>query len=503
MSHRQDEAPSSAHRAAAGRTWVRSLRFRLTASFVVIIGLILAVTLALGFVAARHDLVSDTDTFLQLEADRYVEADLTTLFSGQQNHGPQPQPQEIGITYLRAVDAATHLTVAKSANLSKSRRLVRSLDAIVRRLPAAPPATGVQPFETFGFVGEDKTRKVRVLTRYVNLLGHSLYVQAATPWTHSEDLLARSSALMAAGIVAVLAAVGLGGWTLVGRTLAPFGRIVTEVNRLDPADLPESLLPQPPETDSEIGSLVHTLNRMVTRLRQAFQSQARFAEAQQRFAADASHELRTPLTIMRGEIDLALSRSRTSESYRKTLESAQEEIDHMVRIVEGLSTLARHDAGTIAPSESLEAVEVKAVAADLMYGFNGIAAEKGVSLSLTCGDAPEYVAGNAAQIERLLRNLIENAIKYTPAGGSVTVSIGHRDDTVRVTVSDTGIGISSEDIPHVFERFWRADRARTTAGTGLGLSICDAIVRAHSGRIHILSEPGVGSVFTVDLPAKP
>jgi len=499
MSQSPDES-SSSQRTATGKPWVRSLRFRLTASFVVSVGIILAITLILGFAAARHDLVSDTDTFLRLESDRYVEADLNSIFAGRRPTAMQQQ--EIGISYLRAIDSATHLPIDSTPNLLKHRDLVEHLDALADRLPTDPPAVNTLPFEMFVFVGPDKAHLLRVLTRYTNVSGHSLYVQAATPWSRSEELLERSSALSAAGIIAVLVAVGLGGWTLVGRTLAPFGRIVTEVNRLDPTDLPESLLPQPPETDSEIGSLVHTLNRMVTRLRHAFQSQARYAEAQQRFAADASHELRTPLTILRGEIDLALSRNRTAESYRRTLESAQEEIDHMVRIVEGLGTLARHDAGSIAPADTVVAVDIKGIAADLVYAFNTIAADKGITLSLVCSKTAESVAGNPAQLERLLRNLIENAIKYTPAGGSVTVSVDHEENAVRVTIKDTGIGISEEDLPHVFERFWRADRARTTAGTGLGLSICDAIVKAHNGVFHIASKLGAGSVFTVDLPNK-
>ena len=173
------------------------------------------------------------------------------------------------------------------------------------------------------------------------------------PWDHNADILERLGGLLALGVLLVLLLAALGGWALVGRTLQPIRRIVTEAERLDAAALPDALLPEAAETDSEIGQLVATLNRMTTRLRQAFDAQRRFAEAQQRFAADASHELRTPLTILRGEMELALTRPRPPAFYQATLSSAMEEIARMGRIVEGLGFLARRDAGEMQASRSL------------------------------------------------------------------------------------------------------------------------------------------------------
>lgn len=483
---------------APKRRWMRSLRFRLTASFIGVLGIVLFAAWAIGIVAARRALLVDTDTALAVELERFTDERVVQKLSVAETKPQPPLPPIIALIYLRAIDETTGKSFLTAGELSRRPDLVPSLDSLITALKRQSPQ---KQTDDYAFVVPDDARKMRVLTRFLVVNGHPVYVQAATPWRRTDAVLTRVSLLTAIALLGVLLAAVAVGWRLVSSTLAPIDRIVTEVSRLDPADLPDSLLPPPPETDSEIGRLVETLNRMVTRLRSAFQSQAHYAEAQQRFAADASHELRTPLTILRGEIELALSRPRPLDSYQQTLNVALEEIDHMASIVEGLGLLARHDAGAIAQAEPTRTVDLCAISEDVVESLRPAAIQKGVDVSIDVTGHPKPVNGHGTQLERLVGNLVGNAIKYTPPGGKVAVAL---DTTSKgqalLTVRDTGLGIAPDDLPHVFDRFWRADRARSTEGTGLGLSICQAIAKSHGGTITVQSAPGLGATFTVTLP---
>ena len=242
-------------------------------------------------------------------------------------------------------------------------------------------------------------------------------LQVAVPWDHNADILERLGSLLLLGVPLVLLLAALGGWTLIGRTLQPISRIVTEAERLDAAALPDALLPQAAETDSEIGHLVATLNRMTTRLRRAFDAQRRFADAQQRFAADASHELRTPLTILRGEMELALSRPRAPEQYQETLQSAMQEVARMTRIVEGLGFLARRDAGQLQATPIRADVDLAALCDRVVDEFAAQAERRQVALQ--CGPkspAPVVVRADPDQLQQLLRNLDGQRPEIHPAG---------------------------------------------------------------------------------------
>lgn len=249
------------------------------------------------------------------------------------------------------------------------------------------------------------------------------------------------------------------------------------------------------ELRTQVTLRTEELNQALTRL------DANLSQMRQ-FHADASHELRTPLTIMRGEVEVALRSVRSPEEYQRVLQSILEEMNRVSGIVDHLLMLARADSGQLKIEST--PVEVNDILQDLHVQLQVLAASKQISLSLT-EEEPVFVLGDSTKLRQLFLNLIENAVKYTPAGGEVRVRVGSKDGFVMVQVSDSGIGIAQEDIPHIFDRFFRADRARSRemGGSGLGLAICQWIVKAHQGWIDVQSSVGKGSTFSVYLPPLP
>jgi signal transduction histidine kinase len=217
------------------------------------------------------------------------------------------------------------------------------------------------------------------------------------------------------------------------------------------------------------------------------------------FMADASHELRTPLSVIRGEADVALSQDRDAAEYKETIEIIQDEARRLSRIVDDMMALGRADAGQY--PLRVEEFYLNDVVEEACRAMKVIAAANGVSLTV---DLAEDVAfsGDEDLIRRLITNLLDNAIKYTPSGGSVSVKLASEQTAVKIIVSDTGQGIPAEAAAHVFERFYRVDKARSRAegGSGLGLAIARWIAEAHKGSIDLVSIPGKGSEFTVSMP---
>jgi heavy metal sensor kinase len=242
----------------------------------------------------------------------------------------------------------------------------------------------------------------------------------------------------------------------------------------------------------ELDRLAQTLNAMLVRLDAAFQEM-------RQFTADASHELQTPLTILKGEVEVALRSPRSPEEYQRILKSALEEIDRIARLVEGLLLLARADAGVLRMDR--RPLDLAQLIAEV-YGQTCVLAEAR-SLNFRLGPVePISVQGDYAHLRRLLLNLVDNAVKYTPADGHVTISLQSSGGWASIRVEDTGMGIPPEDQERIFQRFYRSAEARSLGegGAGLGLCIARSIAEAHGGRIEVKSTPGGGSTFTVLLP---
>jgi heavy metal sensor kinase len=289
--------------------------------------------------------------------------------------------------------------------------------------------------------------------------------------------------------LAVVILAGVGGLFLAKRTLQQVDHITDIAREIGEGDLSRRI---DIRSEDEMGKLADTLNWMISRLETAFRKQ-------RQFAADASHELRTPLAIIQAESSLALDKKRTQAEYRKSLELVSQEVSYMVEIIGKLLLLARSDAAD--EPGNFQEVNVKNLLTEVSSDVESLAQEKGLTFSL--GALEDLtVKGDRLKLRQLFLNILENAIRYTPSGGAVAGSLVRKNGSAFVTVCDTGVGIASEHLPHVFDRFYRVDNARSRAdgGTGLGLAIASSIAKLHGGDIQVESQVGKGSAFYITLP---
>ena len=292
---------------------------------------------------------------------------------------------------------------------------------------------------------------------------------------------------------AFLATALVGSW-IARRALQPVAAIITEVQEITDGRTLHRRLPVPMIRD-ELARLAETLNEMMTRLERSF-------TALRRFTADASHELKTPLTVLRSGVERALRTEGVPRDTLATLEETLQEVNRMTELVDALLTLARADEGR-APLHR-EPVDLRAIVEEAQETGELLAEQAGVRMEVSAPGAPVVVPVDRTRVRQLILNLLTNAVKYTPPGGRVSVELEPSEGQVVIAVQDTGVGIAAGDLPHIFDRFWRADTARTRTGqrpgAGLGLAICKWIAEAHGGTIDVVSRPGRGSRFTVTLP---
>ncbi|GAB4422410.1 MAG: ATP-binding protein [Anaerolineae bacterium] len=322
-------------------------------------------------------------------------------------------------------------------------------------------------------------------------------VQVAESYRHIQEVQGQLIALLLIGIPLTLLASSAGGWFLAASALNPIDRITRAARQISARDLHQRLNLALPS--DEVGRLAATFDQMLERLDNAF-------EQQKRFIADASHEMKTPLTILKGDVEVALARPRSAESYRDTLENVNQTTDQLIALVQELLLLARSD-GQPLPLNP-ERINLPDLLTRQASALMPTAVGKDIALHLNIPDTL-LLEGDPNKLNRLFMNLIDNAIKYSGPGDSVTVSAVTHGSLAQVTIADTGPGIDPKHLPHLFERFYRVDRARSrvsangqTSGAGLGLSIVKWLAEAHGGRIEVSSQPGEGTCFTVWLPLR-
>lgn len=465
----------------------RSFRLTLATRFTASMGAGLVAMALLAWFAIRETL------------DHQIDASLTNVASIQAASITEPESGEMRIrewevtpeeaASIRDVARFTQVWSNAGESLLRSRYLTRDLplDTLALRRAAAGRIARVDQ--------DFRGMSIRSLYYPLGRLGerHGAHVlQVAAP-LDAHDATLRNAGLLLLGIVLVGSGMTfVGAWWLADRAVQPVVEIVDQAEEIGAGTLKRRIGAY---ADSrEYQRLVQVLNDMLDRLEAAF-------EAQRRFTADASHELRSPLTALRGELELARRKERSPDEYRRVIDSALEEAERLSRTAEDLLTLARTDAGVMKPR--LVPVDLGEVAREVGERLERAARDRGVELEIEADGGPTVVA-DADLVGRLVRNLVENAIKYTPRDGTVRLEIDREDDAGLVIVEDTGPGIPEKEIGRIFDRFHRVGDSRTPerdgGGAGLGLAIARSIAEVQGGSLTAANRPAGGARFVARLP---
>ncbi|MBS1859213.1 MAG: HAMP domain-containing protein [Acidobacteria bacterium] len=340
-----------------------------------------------------------------------------------------------------------------------------------------------------------KGEPVKIRWGVVYAEGHGAPFYAAIGASYAENVrILRAYSLLYAAVIPLALLLGsLLGYFMAGRALTPVLEVARTAQRITGSNL--SLRIPMRDAGDELDYLILTFNRMIERL------EASFRQVRQ-FSTDVSHELRTPITAIRGQLEVALFTAQTTDQYREAMFNALQDIDRLSQIVRALLLLSQAESGQLVLQKSR--LDLCQVAGDLVDQFQIPAEAAGIRLVADLpAECPAIV--DRVQIERLITNLLSNALKFTPEGGEVRLSVASAEDSVRIVVEDTGKGIPTQHLPHIFDRFYRVPGEGTAPapeqGLGLGLSFVAWIVKAHRGRIHVDSTPGKGTKFTILLPA--
>lgn len=332
-------------------------------------------------------------------------------------------------------------------------------------------------------------KPIRLYYRRVQNRGHPiLVIQCGTPLYEVKIILDRLGFIMLLSIPGAVVSACLAGWFLAKRFFHPIDLMIREARQITAAYL-QGRLPRS-RTGDELDRLAETINEMMDRIESS-------TRAVQDFSSDVSHEFKTPLAIIRGEIDLALRKTRSPEALVETLRVIEGEVNELIRLVDDLMLLVRSDAKQLHFQK--EAVSLKQILEHVRDRFQDRAQTKNISLASELSAEGE-VLGDPIYLKRLFSNLLDNAIKFTPEGGTIGLNLSSQNGWVQVTVSDTGVGIEPQLQAKVFSRFYRTDQARSHEGSGLGLNIAKAICDAHGGAIQIESRPGQGTSVIVTFP---
>jgi signal transduction histidine kinase len=476
---------------------VRTIRQRLTIWYTVALGITIAAFGTLLYLERRQSSVRELDQRLGLEADlanRWLSESYNVLGRIVTTAGTSPSLDPGISAYLEAVRDYVVVTDT-SGNVLALSEAARALNADALQALTAPLDSFRLPnragtINLGAGIGALRWLAVRVQAAGPEIGG----LMVATPTSQiafGPSDLVRSMLIIAP--VILLASAIVGYW-LAGTFLRPVQGIMDEIEAISDGRSLHRRLAVPLAGD-EMARLTLTVNGMLARLEQSFGSL-------HRFTADASHELKTPLMVLRAGVERALVHPGVPSEILQSLDETLAQINEMTELVESLLTLARADEGR-APL-AVEESDLRALLGDVVETAGMLGEGSGVSVTSTMPERPVRMAVDPHRIREMLLNLVTNAIKYTPKGGTIDLSLADQDGAVSITVRDTGIGIAPGDLPHIFERFWRADPARSRTGqrpgTGLGLAITKWIAEAHGGGITVQSRPGRGTIFTVRLP---
>jgi len=458
-------------------SFIHSIKFRFTIWYLLVLAVLLIALSAGVYFYLSRSLYHNLDDSLELRSTqlRSIPAILESISQGEF----QEELGEIVILYFYSGDQLVEVS-PRGISIPSNESISQAIG-------------GTSSFAT---VQTSEGERLRLLAVPINISipGPPPGIQpAALVIAHSTKQIDQALAgLLRTLIIAVplaLALAAAGGIFLARRALKPVDKIAQTAREIGESDLSQRINVN---TKDELGRLAATLNEMIGRLEKAFQRQ-------KQFTGDASHELRTPLAVIEAESTLALQKERPSSDYQRSLEIISQESRQMSSLIDQLLTLARADAGK--EQWNFTEVNLGKLISNLSADVEVLCQEKGLSLRL--GKTKDLVVkGDEAKLRELFMNLLDNAISYTPAPGTVSVSFRREEQMAVVAIMDTGIGIPAEEMPFIFERFYRVDKSRSRAegGSGLGLAICRHIAETHGGKIEVESKVGAGSTFSVWLP---
>jgi heavy metal sensor kinase len=476
------------------------IRLRLAAWYFAVLAVVLSLFGLSAYFEMRQSIRRTVDEELEARAKGVSQLIERTIKRGDRDALPEGLREH---TELRAGGALLQVSDARGEWVYRSSVMS---DYGVPRAPIVPlksretEISGI-PLLEFGRAGERPRPRandfqapnmpLRVWNEEVQAAREPYIVQVAAEMDDYYGALRHFALLLFISIPLLLGCAAGGGYWISSRALAPVDQIAQTARTISAQNLSSRLVV--PNTRDELRRLSETLNGMLERLESAFKRITQFT-------ADASHELRTPVAVMRTQTELSLRRARSEEEYRDTISQVHAELERTSALIEQLMYLARADCG--AETLHFAPTNVADVLSEACRQGGALAEAKQVEFQEDISAEPVWMEGDASSLRRLFLILIDNAVKYTPANGRIDVSLRKSDGFAVAEVRDTGIGIAASDLPSVFERFYRADKARSreSGGVGLGLSIGRWIAEAHSGMIEVESSLGIGSVFRVRLP---
>lgn len=458
------------------------MRVKLTSWYVILLGLTISAFTGYLYLRLERKIIIKADTALQIAGSQFLD-----YLSNQDNKLAFADSPSMQNAARRLLEAGFVIRL-----MTPQGEVVEGFGEY-RNLPMWIPSTSgyrrlVRNKNDWRLVSQPVIHQERIIG----------WLQIATPLETLEEIYQELPAEILFNLPIILVVAGGGGFFLSSRALLPISQITHTAQKISTTDLSQRL--NYIGAQDEVGQLATTFDQMLDRLQAGF-------EREQRFTADAAHELRTPLTVIKGRIDVTCSRRRNVDEYEQTLQDLQQEVDRLIRLSNGLLLLARIDRGQLC-FEKLS-VDLSCLLEVIVEQVQPLAEAQEIKL---INNLPPdlWVKGDADQLTSLFLNLLDNAVKYTPKNGVVWLRSSLLDDsennspdnTVQVMVINTGAGIAPEHLPHLFERFYRTDSARSQGkiGTGLGLAIAKEIARLHGGNITVKSILNKETTFTVTLP---